>query len=176
MKQSLRSRCHVFGANGPLHLNVPKAKSENRTPIDECKIFSGENWKVQHWRSLESAYKNSPFFDYYADELKPFFEEEHTLLFELGLKSIQTICEFLNIQFEPSFTSTYEVEPNATDLRNAWNKKEYASKPPVKIFHEYIQVFADRHPFQADLSILDLLFCLGPQSVEHLKNLELNEY
>lgn len=176
VKQSLRSRCEILGANGTLHLNVPKTKVQGKEPVDECEIFSEIDWKTQHWRSLEAAYRNSPFFDYYADELKPLFEKEHTYLFQLGLESTELICEFLNIRFEPTFTSSHEVIPKELDLRNAWNKRDYSEKPPVKAFPEYIQVFSDRHAFVPDLSILDLLFCLGPQSVEYLKKLELNEY
>lgn len=176
VKQSLRSRCTVLGANGPLQLNVPRAGSSSKQPIDECIIFNRTDWKLQHWRSLEAAYRNSPFFEYYEPKLKPLFEKKSTNLFELGLASIELTCKLLNIRFEPAFTSSHELHPKEIDLRNAWNKQNYATKKPVKAFPEYIQVFSDRQAFVTDLSILDVLFCLGPQTLEYLNNLELNDH
>lgn len=177
VKQSLRSRCEILGSNGKLQLTVPKAKSDGQLPMDACEIFNeGADWKKQHWRSLTAAYRNSPFFDFYADELRPLFEKEHTHLFQLGIDSIQIICEFLNIRFRPEYTSVHVTHPSQINLRNAWNKGEYAAKAPVKLYTPYIQVFNDRSSFVPDLSILDLVFCLGPESISYLKNLELNEF
>ena len=176
VKQSLRSRCTIMGSNGPLNLLVPRVKASKRQPIDESETHNETDWKTVHWRSIVAAYRNSPFFEYYEDELKPFFEKNHTHHFQLGLDSIEVISQLLEISFEPSFTEEYLTESEQKDLRNAWNKREYASKQPVKDFPEYIQVFSDRHPFTTDQSILDLLFCTGPQSVEYLKKLELRDY
>lgn len=173
VKQSLRSRCVIMGANGPLNLLVPRAKATERQPISQSAIHNVEDWRKLHWRSLEAAYRNSPYFEYYEDELLPLFEKEHTNHFELGVETIQIVSEILGIDFEPAFTESYEVETDAIDLRNAWNKKQYETHSPVAEFPTYIQVFSDRFEFAPDLSILDLMFCQGPRSIDYLQNLEL---
>lgn len=165
-----------MGSNGPLKLLVPRAKATKRQPIEESEIHNETDWKTLHWRSLVAAYRNSPYFEYYEDDLKPFFEKNHTHHFQLGLESIELICQLLDIQFNPSFTKEYILDSEQIDLRNAWNKRNYAEKQPVIEFPEYIQVFSDRHSFAPDMSILDLLFCMGPQSVDYLRKLELRDY
>ena len=165
-----------MGANGPLNLLVPKVNETARFTIEESTIHDDARWKTQHWRSLVAAYRNSPYFDYYEEKLQLFFEDEHAHHFQLGLKSIELICELLQIPFSPNFTEEYKTEVEQIDLRNAWNKRNYADKHPVQEFPEYIQVFSDRHPFAPDLSMLDLLFCMGPLATEYLKNLRLHEY
>ncbi len=172
VKQSIRSRCSILGANGRLNLLVPKEKSATRVSIDEALIHNETDWRKLHWRSLEAAYRNSPYFEYYEDEIHPFFQTEHTALAATGISSIKLICELLELPFEPTFTSEYSLNFEGIDLRNAWNKQEYQALNPVVSYPNYIQVFADRHPFEPDLSILDLLFCMGLRSVEYLKGLE----
>ena len=176
VKQSLRNRCTIMGANGPLNLLVPRVKISERQTMDKSQIHDETDWKTLHWRSLEAAYRNSPYFEYYEDALKPFFQKNHTLHFQLGIESVELICKLLEIDFEVDLTTEYEVSPSAADLRNAWNKREYAANPVATSFPEYIQVFSDRHPFAPDLSILDLLFCEGPSTKEYLNNLSLREF
>ena len=176
VKQSLRNRCTIMGANGPLNLLVPRVKVSERQTIDQSQIHDETDWKTLHWRSLEAAYRNSPYFEYYEDDLKPFFEKPHRLHFQLGLGSIELMCQLLEMEFTAELTHEYEVSPAEVDLRNAWNKRNYAANPLVAEFSEYIQVFSDRHPFAPDLSILDLMFCVGPRSKEYLLNLELREF
>lgn len=173
LKQSIRNRCTISSANGTLQLVVPKAKSIEKQSISECQIFD-DDWKTQHWRSLEAAYRNSPFFDFYADEVKSIYENEHSKIFDLSLDSTKLISELLNISLDFDISDEYISKPDFIDLRNAWNKKEYRNQPPVTQFPSYIQVFSDRHEFASDLSILDLLFCLGPQASNYLDKLELN--
>jgi len=155
---------------------VPRVKSNARQTIDETQIHDETDWKTLHWRSLEAAYRNSPYFEYYEDEFKPFIEKEHTHHFQLGLESIRLICEMLQIDFKADFTSEYQPQTDLVDLRNSWNKKEYALTPVCTEFPNYIQVFSDRHAFATDLSILDLLFCLGPRSVDYLSGLSLRDF
>lgn len=174
VKQSLRNRCTILGANGPLNLLVPRTRTSERQVITETEIHEEGDWKTLHWRSLESAYRKSPYFEYYEDDLQPFFEAEYTHHFDLGLESIKVVCDILDIPFQPVFTDSYQTEFGGIDLRNAWNKKDYGVKNPVKEYPRYIQVFSDRHEFAPDLSILDLLFCQGPRAVDYLEELELN--
>lgn len=176
VKQSLRNRCTILGANGPLNLLVPRVKSNVRQTMDETQIHDETDWKTLHWRSLEAAYRNSPYFEYYEDELKPFFEKEHSHHFQLGLESISKICEMLQVEFNAEFTTEYQTQTDLIDLRNSWNKKESAVTPICAEFPDYIQVFSDRHPFAPDLSILDLLFCLGPRSIDYLSSLKLRDF
>jgi hypothetical protein len=176
VKQSLRNRCTILGANGPLNLLVPRVKVAERQTVSESLIHDETDWKTLHWRSLEAAYRNSPYFEYYEDDLKPFFEKKHTHHFQLAADSIELICNLLEVEFELEVTSEYQVAPSEADLRNAWNKREYSVEPPVLDFPDYIQVFSDRHPFCPDLSILDLLFCEGPHAKQYISDLKLREF
>lgn len=175
VKQSIRSRCTILGANGILNLQVPRAKSKHRQSVSESEIhYQDEDWRKLHWRSLEAAYRNSPFFEFYANELKPFFEKEHTHHLNIAVESTQLIARLMNISIAFELSTSYQPSVEGLDLRNAWNKKDYRENPPVSEFPNYIQVFADRQRFVQDLSVLDLLFCQGPQSLDYLKNLKLN--
>lgn len=175
VKQSLRNRCTILGANGSLNLLVPRTKSNERLTMEQTQIHDETDWKTLHWRSLEAAYRKSPYFEYYEDELEPFFKKAHTHHLPLGLESIQLVCELLGIAFKPETSSSYQTNFDGLDMRNAWNKQNYLEQSPVVSFPTYIQVFNDRHAFEPDLSILDLLFCLGPRAVDYLKALELTK-
>ncbi len=175
VKQSLRNRCTILGANGPLHLLVPKQKSNIRQFMDASVIYNETDWKTLHWRSLESAYRKSPYFEFYEDDIHAFFQKQHTKHLALGIESTQLICGLLDIEFNVELTDEYVTEFDGLDLRNAWNKQEYAKNQPVESFESYIQVFSDRQKFIPDLSILDLLFCQGPRPVEYLKGLKLTK-
>ena len=176
VKQSLRNRCTILGANGPLNLLVPRVKVAERQTIDKSQIHEETDWKTLHWRSLEAAYRNSPYFEYYEDELKPFFEKNHTHHFQLAVDSIELVCNLLEIDFELEITTEYQVSPTQLDLRNTWNKREYGNAPHVQEFPTYIQVFSDRQPFCPDLSILDLMFCEGPRAKDYILDLKLREF
>lgn len=143
--------------------------------MDQSQIHEETDWKRLHWRSLQAAYKNSPYFEYYEDDLKLFFRKDHTHHLALGLDSIELVCNILEIDFKPELTTVYTVDFDGLDLRNAWNKQDYAKQNPVADYPKYIQVFSDRHEFKQDLSILDLLFCLGPEAVDYLTELELTQ-
>lgn len=175
VKQSLRNRCTILGANGPLNLLVPKVKGNSKQVVTESLIHDETDWKKLHWRSLEASYRNSPYFEYYEDDLKPFFEKPHKHHFQTAIESVELIGKLLNTELRPEFTENYEPAPSVLDCRNAWNKREYATNAPFTDFPKYIQVFSDRQPFAPDLSILDLLFCAGPHSVDYLQNLKLRE-
>ena len=174
VKQSLRNRCTIMGANGPLNLLVPRTKSNERQTIENAEIHDASDWITTHWRSLEAAYRKSPYFEFYEDELRPFFSKQHTHHFQLGLESISAVCQLLGMDPISTFTTEYKAEFDGLDLRNAWNKQQYAQHNPIRSYPRYIQVFSDRHAFESDLSILDLLFCQGPLAVDHLRSLQLN--
>ncbi|MGB0916997.1 MAG: WbqC family protein [Flavobacteriales bacterium] len=172
VKQTFRNRCSILGANGRLKLLVPKEKANVRLTIGETKIHNEVDWQTLHWHSLESAYRHSPYFEYYEDDIKPFFEQERTSMFSTNMESIKMVCGLLDLDFEAKTTTHYDVNAEGLNLRNSWNKQDYLKLNPIKDYPRYIQVFSDRFKFEPDLSILDLLFCLGPRAVDYLKNLE----
>lgn len=173
VKQSIRSRCTVADPHGRLTLHVPKERTGNRAVMDAVRTVEGEHWRRTHWRSIADSYRSSPYFEYYEDDFEPFFKEQDDLIFDIGQRSIAKVCELLRIPFNVETTAEFWEGDDALDLRNAWNNKQWREHPPVAHFPVYTQVFCDRNPFLADLSILDLLFCLGPKGLDYLNGLEL---
>ncbi len=174
VKQSIRSRCTVGDPHGRLTLFIPKEKTGNRSVMDEVRCVEEAHWRRSHWRSIADSYRSSPYFEYYEDDFEPFFREQEDNIFHIGQRSMAKVCELLRIPFEVRTTTEYWEGDDAIDLRNAWNNKPYREQPPVSHFPEYTQVFCDRNPFLADLSILDLLFSKGPKCIGYLEELELS--
>lgn len=168
VKQTYRNRCYIYGANGKLALNIPVIFTQkNRQKYRDVKIFNNENWQSQHWKSLLSAYRTSPFFEFYEDELQPLFEKKATFLLDFNLNCFETMCDCLQIEIEPKHTEVYqpELEGNISDLRHLVNAK----KEPSFNMQPYTQVFDTKHGFLPNLSILDLLFNEGPNAVNYLE-------
>lgn len=168
VKQTYRNRTYIYGANGKLLLNIPVIYSQkNRQKYKGVTIFNSERWQLQHWKSLESAYRTSPFFEFYEDELKPLFFEDTELLLDFNLKCFEVICDCLQLNVSISKTSTFEKEVNDTsDLRHLVNAKNETQQN----FEGYTQVFGDKHGFIPNLSILDLLFNEGPNALNYLES------
>ncbi len=168
VKQTYRNRTYIYGANGKLLLNIPVTYSQkNRQKYKDVTIFNSERWQLQHWKSLESAYRTSPFFEFYEDELKPLFFEDTELLLDFNLKCFEVICDCLQLDVSISKTSTFEKEVNDTsDLRHLVNAKNETQQN----FEGYTQVFGDKHGFIPNLSILDLLFNEGPNALNYLES------
>lgn len=162
VKQTFRSRCEIYGANGKQLLSVPVEKRGNHIPIIEVRISYKEDWQKIHWRSIVSAYRNSPYFEYYVDEFQPFFETKTELLFELNNALHLVVMKLLKSEIKHEFTETYisDYGKNVFDLR----KQETVLPAPP----QYNQVFEERHGFIPDLSILDLLFNTGPDAADIL--------
>ncbi len=163
VKQTYRNRCHILGANGVQVLSVPLVNTHRKTLITENQIAYKENWQNQHWRSIESAYRNSPYFIYYENELKVFFEKRSEFLFEHNTKILELLLNLMKIEVNIQFTSSFEKEVEQ-DHRNSILPKGNSHQK------SYMQVFGDKHGFQPDLSILDLLFNKGPDSAEYLRS------
>lgn len=164
-KQTYRNRCEIYGANGVQVLSVPLVNTHEKTIISQKKIAYKQKWQHQHWRSIESAYRNSPYFIYYADELYPFYASQFEFLFEYNTALLQTLLKMLKMSAKIHFTDHFEKNA-ATDYRNMLSEKNSATS---NHFTPYTQVFSDKHGFQANLSIIDLLFNLGPDSLDYLK-------
>jgi len=167
-KQTFRNRFTIYSANGPLTLSLPVTRPHgNHTVVTDVKIASGVSWQLQHWRAIESDYNPSPFFLYYKEEIKPFFSPESGgNLFNHNLMIIHHLCSLTGIEASISFNRSYEREPaGQLDLRHLTTRKHSKDqKTPL-----YPQVFQERYGFIPNLSILDLLFNLGPDTKDYLK-------
>ena len=165
LKQSIRNRCEIYGANGRLRLTVPKQRQgSSKTIINNIKICYQNAWQKEHWNSIVSAYNSSPFFEYYKDELIHFFENKEVYLINLNNKLLKLTLRLLESTPEYNHTTRYKKEGDFTDLRN--------NKFQIKKLKTYNQVFMEKHGFIPNLSILDLLFNLGPESADYLRNLD----
>lgn len=173
-KGSYRNRCHIAGANGLQIMSVPLEKGKHqKLPIREVRIDYSRPWHLQHWRSIQSAYANAPFFLYYADPIRELFAQKPALLFAFNRQLFELICRQLNLDCPFTYSDDYVTEsPIGTDdLRAVITPKDpAASLDPDFVPVPYPQVFTERHGFLPNLSILDLLFCTGPQAVEILRN------
>lgn len=169
VKQTYRSRAEIYGANGKLKLIVPLQKRKNRTPMHAIEISYEEDWQRLHWRSFESAYRLSPYFEYYEEEFLPFYEnKEYTKLLDFNLALENKIKSLLGLNQTRQLTEKYEEQ--AVDYRQLIHPKH---KLEHIEFPYYIQVFTEKYGFIPNLSIVDLLFNLGPASSDYLKELTL---
>jgi len=169
-KQTYRNRCVIATANGLQNLTIPVCKTfGNQTLTAEIIISEAEPWQRLHKRALAAAYKSSPFYEFYIDDLLPVFDQQHETLVALNETAFKLILKLLKIDLPYSFTTEYKQSSElVTDYRNVFSPKNPFRKDH---FPEYYQVYAHKYPFQADLSILDLLFNEGPQSLLYLKSL-----
>ncbi len=168
VKQTYRNRTYIYGANGKLSLNIPVIYSQkNRQKYRDVKIFNTENWQLHHWKSLESAYRTSPFFEFYEDELKPLFFDPSEFLLEHNIKCFETVCNCLQLEIETSKSNVFEKKVSAkSDFRCLVDAK----KQVIHDFEPYTQVFSTKHGFIPNLSILDVLFNEGPNALHYLEN------
>lgn len=193
VKQTYRNRCVIATANGTQTLTVPIERYDGtKCPMRDIRISDHGNWRHLHWNALVSAYGETPFFEFYADDLRPFFEKRHTFLFDLNLDIMHTMCQLLDVRPQVELSEHYIVLPSVDDdavaanaaalsadvltdesLANVIDFRE-AIRPkhplPDADFNPtpYYQVRAQRHGFLPNLSILDLLFNEGPEGIFYL--------
>lgn len=171
-KQTYRNRCLIATTNGVQALTVPvslalSAECSETTPSAQPVCISDHgNWRHQHWQALQSAYGDSPFFEFYEDDLRPFFTERWELLHDFNEAIRRKICELIDIRPQVSFTTEYrkEVENDFRDAIRPKNPLPDADFRPRR----YYQVYEQKHGFLPNLSILDLLFNMGPESIFYL--------
>ena len=166
VKQTYRNRCYIQAANGKLRLAIPTNHSGSRK-MKDLRVSTESNWKKEHFKSLVSAYKSSPFFDYYEEEIAHIYEQKIDFLLDFNLKTIEFVLSKLKVDVTFNLTESYEPVSAEFDFRNKFNAK----KEPENLFPEYIQVFNEKHGFMPDLSILDLICNEGPHATTYLKEL-----
>jgi len=171
-KQTYRNRTTISGANGKLDLNVPVHYSQkNRQLYKDVSISNIDHWQDLHLKSLESAYRASPFYEFYIDDLKPLFKKEADTIMDFNFKCLEAVFECLQLPFEYDITQVFEKEPKGIiDARVLANSR----KEIPQNFKSYAQVFDDKYGFLNNLSILDLLFNEGPNSTIYLESQKLN--
>lgn len=166
-KQSYRNRANICTEKGKTVLSIPVTKLDgNHTITRDVVLNNSEKWWRNHWRAIQSAYSSSPYFLYYADTLSPFFQHPEGSLIRFNMDLVSKLCELIAIDTDMILSEHYEANPGKIpDFRN-----EIHPKKPVEnsFFPEYKQVFSDRHGFIADLSIVDVLFNLGPETNSYL--------
>ena len=162
-KQSYRNRCRIATANGIETLSIPvESNSGKKNPIRDVRISSHGNWQQTHWRAITSAYMNSPFFEYYQDDFMPFYEKKWTFLWDYNFELLTLILHLLDMSPEIKLTERYESDFfKINDIREDIHPK----KEPVFEVKSYYQVFQNKFGFFQDLSIIDLLFNMGNESI-----------
>ena len=169
-KQTNRNRMYIYSPNGIQLLNVPvKHSKEAHQRTKDVKLETAFDWQKQHFKSLEAAYRTSPFFEYFEDDILPIFKKKHTYLMDLNLETMSIVSKCLRLDFDYTETDEYFHEVNdKTDFRNLINGKKDTS-----VFEPYTQVFGEKHGYLNNLSILDLLFNEGRYALEYLKKQQL---
>ncbi|MCY1722476.1 WbqC family protein [Prolixibacteraceae bacterium Z1-6] len=171
-KQTYRNRCTISGGNGLISLVAPVVKGRGpKTLIKEVQLSYDMDWQRNQWQTIVSAYNSSPYFEYYQDELQPFFEKKFKFLLDYNLQIHETICNFLEVNNMIKLTNDFEEVPEGTlnfrDVISPKNKtKSDTAFQPV----EYTQVFTEKFGFLPNLSILDLLFNEGPNAYTLLED------
>jgi len=170
VKQSFRNRCHILSGNGVHSLSVPVIGGNKKTIAKDIQIDYSQKWLNRHWRAIQSAYGKAPFFEFYADELRIIYDKKHKFLHELSLHLLTQCLDFLNIAIEINLSTSYVAldECPDNDFRSKINPKNnplfYKSYKQIA----YQQVFGSK--FVNNLSIIDLIFCEGPNAGKILKS------
>lgn len=172
-KQTYRNRCVIASPNGPLALTVPVVKSEDtKCPMKDIRISDHGNWRHLHWNALESSYRNSPFFEYYADDFRPFYEKKWEFLLDFNQAIQDTVCRLIDIQPKIRLSDSFldAADSACDDYRFTIQPRVAAEQDSQFESKPYYQVFAQRTGFLPNLSIADLLFNMGPESLLVLRD------
>lgn len=168
-KQTNRNRTYIYSPNGIQLLNIPVKHSKlSHQKTKDIQIENDFEWQKQHFKSLEAAYRSSPFFEYFEDDIRPIFEKKHTFLLDLNFETFDFILKSMRLKLEYETTTEYFQEVDTTiitDFRELANGKKDTSE-----FESYTQVFDDKHGFINNLSVLDVLFNEGKFALDYLKN------
>jgi len=156
IKQTVRSRFTILSANGPLVLSIPiERKNGSKTSMDNAVLSTETDWRKIHWKAIESAYSSAPFFDHYGPEVHDLIYQKEASLVKFNSTITERIFEWLDLDKKLTFSSDYVSPQEALDFRN----DEFDDCSGIR---SYTQVFSPTNQFEANLSILDLIFCEGP--------------
>ena len=169
-KQTYRTRCYIYSPNGKQLLSIPVKNANSSQKTKDVLIDTSFNWQKQHLKSIEAAYRSSPFYEYFEDEIQLIFEKTPKFLLDFNFKCQDLVFELL--QFDKSYTKTtiFHKLVELKDLRPLANSKsnlKYELEP-------YTQVFSEKHGFIENLSILDLLFMEGTNALNYLESQKIN--
>jgi hypothetical protein len=168
-KQTNRNRTYIYSPNGIQLLNIPVKHSKlSHQKTKDIQIENDFDWQKQHFKSLEAAYRSSPFFEYFEDDIRPIFEKKHTFLLDLNFETLDFVTKSMRLKLDYNTTTEYFHELDTevvSDFRFLANGKKDSSQ-----FESYTQVFDDKYGFINNLSILDLLFNEGKFAMDYLKN------
>ena len=164
IKQTYRNRCVIASESGPLSLSIPVEKVLPGTLVKEVRVSDHGNWRHMHWQALSTAYDRTPYFEFYADDFRPFYEKKYHFLFDYTEALRELICHLLDISPSVSLTQSYMSQPEAEDCWMLYTPKAKTSDAHFSPC-PYYQVFSERCGFLPNLSVVDLLFNMGPESV-----------
>ena len=166
-KQTYRNRCVIADANGPLALTIPTEKTaEGKCLMRDIRISDHGNWRHRHWNALEAAYRHTPFFQYSEDDFRPFYERKIPFLYDFNMQLTQLICGLIGLDALLKPTDEYRNNPDGmADFRSLITPKTSWEEDKEFRPMEYYQVFKEKHGFIPNLSIADLLFNMGPESI-----------
>ncbi|SDS21203.1 WbqC-like protein family protein [Polaribacter sp. KT25b] len=165
-KQGYRNRCYIYNSNGKQLLSIPvkHLTKDKRKKTKDTLVENNFPWQDQHFKSLQIAYRTSPFFEFYEDDLVPIFEKKYKYLQDINIDTFLFLKDALQLETDFSLTKEYQVETTEKDFRLLAEIKHQ----PEKLVEKYIQMFDDKHGFIPNLSILDLLFMEGPNTISYL--------
>jgi hypothetical protein len=165
-KQTYRTRCYIYSANGKQLLNIPIQHNQSKKTKD-IKIDVSFRWQKQHIKALQIAYRSSPYFEFYEEDVLAVFDKMTPFLLDLNMKCQEVMFDLL--QLEIPYTPTKEYIKEYTDISDMRSLANTKSKQQYN-FDQYIQVFSEKLGFIENLSILDLLFMEGPNALNYLEN------
>lgn len=170
VKRSERNRARILASGGVMELTVQVRHADRpRQPMREVRIDYSKRWQHQHWGALVASYKASPYFDFYAERLEPFYRRQYDFLVDYNLGLLEVLCGASGVAL-PAFSERYvEAATGDVDLRPKRRVATGKEKGPAFVAEPYVQVFSDRQPFAANLSVADLLFAEGPAAVSVLR-------
>lgn len=165
VKQTFRNRAVILSANGPMALTIPILKTAHKMPVNTLVTDNSIHWQRQHWESLKSAYGSAPYFIHYADAFEKIYNSQVTNLSAFEIELLKLCIKLLKVDVTLNFSESYVVcGDEGLDMRNQINPKI----KPEATFKPYLQVFADKFPFEANLSVVDVLFNQGPRSIDYI--------
>jgi hypothetical protein len=169
-KQTYRSRALIYSPNGALTLSIPLVKRNHRQCMKEVKISYDYDWLKLHWRTLESSYRRSPFFEYYEDDLQPFYSaKKHDYLIDFNQALQHKLLELLKLKTTCSLTTEYfKTAADMIDYRDLFSQKNPEEQDMDFQIIPYMQVFENKHGFIPNLSIVDLLFNCGSRANDYI--------